>query len=103
MCLYVHEVCGWPRVFQDMWENLIVPLYGSLAALVETMYKFVNMFQASNSNYCDKSWHNSMHLRASGGRHNDPRPDASACGRWAAGGTTTHISMHLRAGGGRAS
>ena len=29
--------------------------------------------------------------------------DASAGGRRAAGGTTTHVSMHLRAGGGRQS
>ena len=26
ICIYFPEVCGWPRAFQDMWENLIAPL-----------------------------------------------------------------------------
>ena len=54
----------------------------SLAALAETIKKFVNMFQVFQSNCYN---------------------DASAGGRWAAGGTATHVSMHLRAGGGRQS
>ena len=75
----------------------------SLTALAEAIKKFVNMSQASNNNYRDKSWHISMHLRAGGGRRAAQRPTSRCiCGR-AAGSKAIHISMHLRAGGGRAS
>ena len=59
-----------------------------------------------------KAIHISMHLRAGGGRHNDPHLYASAGGRRAAkrstsrsicrraaGGKTTHIHIHLWTGG----